>query len=107
VSGSQLDGWNEAAMPGKSEIEGTLKQMIVRRLDLKIAPADISSAAALFDKAGLGLDSVEALEIVVGIEEEFHVAVEEAEGLKQRLFSVSTMADYVAELLQTKPRVVA
>ena len=82
----------------RTEITNRLKQMIVRRLQLKIQPDEIQEAAALF-QGGLGLDSVEALELVVGIEEEFGVNVDNGESTKKRFFSVDTLSDYVLELL--------
>lgn len=86
------------------EISSSLKDMIVQRLELKISPEDIANDAPLFNE-GLGLDSVEALEIVVGIEEVFGTAIEEADNLKEKFYSISTMAAYIAELLQNKEKV--
>jgi acyl carrier protein len=88
------------------EIVEKLKFMIVERLNMQISPHDIHEDQPLFASAegggGLGLDSIEALEIVVGIEELFGVGVEYSEGVEQRFYSLNTMAEYIEELLGKK-----
>ena len=74
-----------------------LKQMIVNRLELKIDPASIQDEAPLFGD-GLGLDSVESLELVVGIEETFGVVVDDSPEARKRFFSVATLSSYIADL---------
>lgn len=87
----------------KKEIKENLKKMIVQRLELKIKPEDIKDDLPLFDqddgREGLGLDSVEALEIVVGIEQIFNVTVEEGE-YKDEFYSINTLADFIEKLLK-------
>ena len=85
-------------MSDEREIRDRIKQMIIRRLDLKIAPAEIADEGPLFNE-GLGLDSVEALELVVGIEEEFGVTLEDASNVREKFFSVETLGRYVQEVL--------
>jgi acyl carrier protein len=85
------------------EIVGKLKGMILERLNLGVSPDEIDNDQPLFASAGaggLGLDSIEALEIVVVIEELFGVRVEYVEGVEQRFYSINTMAEYVKELLE-------
>jgi acyl carrier protein len=86
-------------MADDKETRDRIKKMIVRRLELKIAPEEIVDAAPLFNE-GLGLDSVEALELVVGLEEEFGLQMEEGGDTRARFFSVETLAVYVQEALQ-------
>ena len=54
-------------------IEDRLKRMVVQRLFLKIDPQAIEEDKSLIDT--YGVDSVSLLEMVVGIEEEFGIAV--------------------------------
>ena len=69
-----------------------LKEMIVERLDLPLAPDWITDDQPLFGR-GLELDSVDALELVSGIEYDFDVAVEDDDvGV---FGSVNTIADYI------------
>lgn len=79
-------------------IRDRLKQMIVKRLELKTRPDQIQDEAPLF-RDGLGLDSVESLELVVGIEEEFGVVVEDSPAMREKFHSIATLAAYVAELV--------
>ena len=55
------------------ELKQRVKELIVRQLKLEMDPAEIKDAAPLFgDSAdGLGLDSIDALELVLGVEKEF------------------------------------
>ena len=87
----------------REEIVEKLRSMIVKRLNLGISPEEIGEDRQLFASAeggGLGLDSIEALEIVVGIEELFGVTIEYSEGVEQRFYSLNTMAEYIKELLE-------
>ena len=78
-----------------TELEAELKQLIVDALKLEdIAPADIASDEMLFGE-GLGLDSIDALELVVGLEKHFGVKVPNSEAAKQALASVNALHDYV------------
>ena len=55
-----------------------VKELIVRRLKLEIDPATIQDDAPLFGE-GLGLDSIDALELVLGLEQEFGIKVQDEE----------------------------
>lgn len=80
-------------MPSDS-LKGDIKQAIVRSLRLPITPEEIGDATPLFDE-GLGLDSIDVLELVLEIERSFGVAIgDEQTGMKV-LRSVDTIADYI------------
>ena len=71
-----------------------VKDFIVRQLRLKTRPDAIQDAAPLF-REGLGLDSIDALELVTGIEETFGVVVEsEAQG-REALRSVDALTAFL------------
>lgn len=74
-----------------------VKEMIIERLKLEgMSPADIDDQAPLFGE-GLGLDSIDALELVLAIEQTFGVKIEdEASGLKA-FRSVEALAAFIAE----------
>ena len=86
----------------KEEIIKKIKEkVLIERLELEdITPEEIDNAAPLFG-AGLGLDSVEALDVVVGVEEEFGVQVpkEMGEEMRERFYSVNTLADFILDML--------
>ena len=72
------------------ELERQLKAMIVERCFLDIEPEAISDAAALMDD--VGLDSVQVLEVVVGLEDEFGVTFEDEDFDIENFSSVSAIA---------------
>jgi acyl carrier protein len=75
-------------------LKGEIKQAIVRSLRLPITPEEIGDATPLFDE-GLGLDSIDVLELVLEIERSFGVSIgDEQTGMKV-LRSVDTIADYI------------
>jgi len=74
-----------------------LKQLIITRLKLtEMTPEMIDADAPLFGE-GLGLDSIDALELVLGLEKEYGVIIPDAEVGKKVFQSVRTMAQYVME----------
>ena len=74
-----------------------IKQLIIARLKLvDMTPDMIENNAPLFGE-GLGLDSIDALELVLGLEKEFGVIIPDAEVGKKVFQSVRTMAQYVLE----------
>ena len=71
-----------------------IKQSIVRSLRLPMPWEEIGDATPLFD-GGLGLDSIDVLELVLELERSFGVAIsDEQTGIKV-LRSVDTIADYI------------
>lgn len=77
-----------------NDLRTDIKQAIVRALKLPIQPDEIDSAAPLFGE-GLGLDSIDALELVLEIERSFGVVIgDEATGGKV-LQSVDSIAEFV------------
>ena len=83
-------------MEVSNELKDQIKTMLVKRLRLKMEPADIGDDQALFGE-GLGLDSIEVLEVVAGIEKEFGVAIESQEEGERVLRNVATIAQFLIE----------
>lgn len=80
-----------------SDLKHAVKEMIIQRLKLEgMTPDQIDEQAPLFGE-GLGLDSIDALELVLGIEQTFGVKIEdEASGMKA-FRNVASLAEYIAE----------
>ena len=77
-------------------LEERVKRMIVRELRLKQAPESIDSEAPLFED-GLGLDSIDALQLIVALEKEFQIKIEtQADGMRI-LRSVRTIAQHILD----------
>jgi acyl carrier protein len=77
------------------DLKSRIKSMMVENLMLKIAPEDIGDDTALFSPEGLALDSIDALELAVGIEKNFGVATPSAEVAREAFVSVNTIAAYI------------
>ena len=72
-----------------------LKQEIIEVLNLEgVKPEDISDKAPLFGD-GLGLDSIDALELIVLLEKNYGIKISDPSEGKAIFASVETMADYV------------
>ncbi|MGH9441388.1 MAG: phosphopantetheine-binding protein [Thermoanaerobaculia bacterium] len=79
-----------------AELKSKVKDLIVRRLKLEIAPGSIEDSAPLFGD-GLGLDSIDALELVLGLEQEFGIKVADEEVGIKAFSSVDSLADFIKE----------
>ena len=81
-----------------SEIENELKTMIVQTLMLKdIQPSEIDIDKPLFAD-GLGLDSIDALELAVEISRPYKVQIKSDDERNREIFrSVRTLAAFIAE----------
>lgn len=79
----------------RSELKVRLKRLLVEGLKLEgIDPTSIDDAAPIFIE-GLGLDSIDALELVVLVEEHFGVVIPDEEVGKRAFASINALAEYV------------
>lgn len=79
-----------------TDLKDRIKRLIVERLKLETDPSEIGDDEPLFGE-GLGLDSIDALELVLGLEQEFGVKIEDEEVGGEALASVSALAAFVRE----------
>ena len=81
-------------MSNPSSLNNEIKQAIVRSLRLPIAPEEIGDDTPLFGE-GLGLDSIDVLELVLELERTFGVAItDEATGARV-LRTVNSIAEFI------------
>jgi acyl carrier protein len=81
---------------GAGGLKGEIKRLLVSELNLAGRdPAAIDDEALLFDKSGLGLDSLDALQIAMFVEERFGVRVPEGEEARPIFRSVSSLAEFI------------
>ena len=79
------------------ELIQSLKQQIIEALNLEdITVDDIDNDAPLFGD-GLGLDSIDALELIVLMEKNYGIKLQDAAKGKEIFKSLNTMADYIAK----------
>ncbi len=78
-----------------STLQTDIKQAIVRSLRLPMQPEDIKDNAPLFGPDGLGLDSVDVLELVLELERSFGVTIEDQDTGMQALRSVDSIAEFI------------
>jgi acyl carrier protein len=76
-------------------LKADIKQAIVRSLRLPITAEEIGDATPLFGE-GLGLDSIDVLELVLEIERSFGVTIADEQTGMKVLGSVDMIADFIA-----------
>ncbi len=79
------------------ELNARIKKMMVESLMLKMAPEEIGDATPLFTPEGLGLDSIDALELAVGLEKHFGVATPSAEVARTAFLNVESVAEFIRQ----------
>jgi acyl carrier protein len=79
-----------------ADLRTRVKTMIVQCARLKIQPSELKDDAPLFDKEkGLGLDSIDVLELVVNVEKTFGVQIPDRETGQKVLHSVNTIVEHL------------
>lgn len=79
------------------ELIKQLKEQIIEVLNLEdVTPEDIENDAPLFGK-GLGLDSIDALELIVMMEKEYGIKLKNPAEGKEIFKSINVMAQYINE----------
>lgn len=74
------------------ELRLKIKEVMVEELMLDYKPEDIGSDTAIFGAQGLGLDSVDALQLVVALEKHFGLKIADSNAAKGILENVETIA---------------
>ena len=77
------------------DLKITLKQQLVEQLNLKdVKPEDIGDDQLIFGE-GLGLDSIDALELIVMLQQYYGIRLTKADNGQKILATVSSMAEYI------------
>lgn len=79
----------------EDNLREAIKEMMVENLMLKVTKEQIADDLPLFGPDGLGLDSIDALELAVSLEKRFGVALPNSDIARQALASVNALHDYV------------
>jgi len=78
-------------MQNTTDLKARIRQMLVDNLMLQVQPEEITDELPLFGE-GLGLDSVDALQIVVALDKNFGLKIKDAEMAKGVLKNVNSIA---------------
>ncbi|MES2658259.1 MAG: phosphopantetheine-binding protein [Verrucomicrobiota bacterium] len=75
-----------------AELRQKIKEVMVDELMLEQSPSEISDTVPIFGAGGLGLDSVDALQLVVGLEKHFGLKIGNSDAAKAILENVESIA---------------
>lgn len=84
-------------MEDLNALKQRIKTLLVENLMLQVTAAEISDDQPLFGPGSLGLDSVDALQLVVALDKNFGLKIADPATAKEILQSVNTMAGAVAK----------
>lgn len=79
----------------EDNLRDEIKSMMVENLMLKVTKEEIQDTLPLFAADGLGLDSIDALELIVGLKKKFGVSVPNSETARTALATVNSIHDYI------------
>ena len=80
----------------RDRLRAEVKELLVSGLRLDVRPADIADDTPIFGE-GLGLDSIDALELVVLVEERFRISIPDEEVGKRAFASVDALVDFILQ----------
>jgi len=81
----------------RESLKTELKHLVIETLHLEeIQPDEIKDREPLFGE-GLGLDSIDALELVVALEKSYDVIIEDEEVGKKAFASIEALTDFILE----------
>jgi acyl carrier protein len=82
------------------ELKLEIKRLMVENLMLQITAEEIADEIPMFGPGGLGLDSVDALQLVVALDKSFGLKISDAEAAKGILQNVNTIAAAILQKAQ-------
>ena len=91
---------NISSTEQSASLKERIKAMMVENLMLQVSAADIRDDQPLFGPGSLGLDSVDALQLVVALDKKFGLKIPDPAAAKQILQSVNTMVEAVRQKLE-------
>ena len=74
-----------------------IKSLLIENLMLQVSPAEIADDMPLFGPGGLGLDSVDGLQLVLALDKQFGLKITNPEMAKEILQSVDTIAEAISQ----------
>ncbi len=79
----------------RSELEAKIKEVVLNSLNLgELGIADVDAETPLFD-GGIGLDSIDALELGIALKKEFDLEFKSGQS-KEHFYSIKSLTDFIA-----------
>ena len=83
-------------MDNDAELKQEIKRLMVENLMLQVSPEEIADDQPLFGPGSVGLDSVDALQLVVALDKAYGLKIADSEAARRILQSVNAMAEAVS-----------
>ena len=90
-------------MNNPTELKTRIKHLLVENLMLQSKAEEIADDLPLFGPGSLGLDSVDALQLVVALDKNYGLKIPDPEAAKKVLQSVNTIAAALEQRLSVEP----
>jgi acyl carrier protein len=84
-------------MDNTTTLKQDIRRLMVENLMLQVGPEEIGDDQPLFGPGSVGLDSVDALQLVVALDKAYGLKIADSESARQILQSVNTIADAVEQ----------
>lgn len=84
------------------QIKTELKNIFADRLNMDLAAIDAGDDDGLFDPEGWNIDSIDVIDIVLGVEQTFGVKLKQDEEVQAHFRTLNTLADYIGQLVAAK-----
>ena len=84
-------------MDNIAKIRQDIKRLMIENLMLQIGPEEIGDDQPLFGPGSVGLDSVDALQLVVALDKEYGLKISDPETARQILQTITTMATTISK----------
>ena len=85
----------EDDLSASDSLKQNVKELLVRQLKLQMKVEEIADDAPLFGEEGLGLDSIDVLEVVASVEKEYGISIKSQEEGERVLQNVGTLAEFI------------
>ncbi|MBC7388484.1 MAG: acyl carrier protein [Opitutaceae bacterium] len=85
-----------------ADLKQELKENIIKFLNLTGTPAEIKDDTGFFGEAGLGLDSIDSLELIVMMDRQYGIKINDPKEGRKALVDINTMAAYIVEHREKK-----
>ena len=81
----------------------SLREILIQNCMLKIDPSTIGEETPLFGRDGIGLDSLDALQIVLAVEKKYGIAIADPNTAKDALQSLGVLRDWISKRITISP----